>query len=58
MDVWLLCIHENWIGSDDEDSTVTAHYDIDNLWGIADPPLHSNGSFNAVYKVENIDTLN
>jgi hypothetical protein len=31
MDVWMLCIHENTIGSDDEDGTITAHYDIDNL---------------------------
>jgi len=45
MDVWMLCIHENTFGSDDEDGTVTAHYSIDNLWGTADSPAHSNASF-------------
>lgn len=50
MDVWMLCIHENTIGADDEDGTVTAHYDIDNLWGTADSPMHSNTSFNVNMK--------
>jgi hypothetical protein len=50
MDVWMLCIHENTIGTDDEDGTVTAHYDIDNLWGTADTSMHSNASFNVNMK--------
>ena len=50
MDVWMLCIHEVTIGSDDEDGTVTAHYSIDNLWGVADSSLHSNASFNVNMK--------
>jgi hypothetical protein len=50
MDVWMLCIHENTFGSDDEDGTVTAHYSIDNLWGTTDSSMHSNGSFNVNMK--------
>jgi LGFP repeat len=50
MDVWMLCIHEKLIGKDDEDGTVTAHYDIDNLWGTTDSSLYSNASFNVNMK--------
>jgi hypothetical protein len=50
MDVWMLCIHENTFGTDDEDGTVTAHYSIDNLWGTTDSSMHSNGSFNVNMK--------
>lgn len=50
LDVWMLCIHENTIGSDDEDGTVTAHYDIDNLWGTADAPTHRDGGFGVEMK--------
>lgn len=50
IDVWMLCIHEVTIGSDDEDGTVTAHFDIDNLWGTADSPLYANGAFHVNMK--------
>ncbi len=50
MDVWMICIHEKMLGSDDEDGTITAHYDIDNLWGMTDPSMHSNASFNVNFK--------
>ena len=50
IDVWMLCIHEVTFGSDDEDGTVTAHFDIDNLWGVADSPLYANGAFHVDMK--------
>lgn len=50
IDVWMLCIHEVTIGSDDEDGTVTAHFNIDNLWGTADSPLYANGAFHVNMK--------
>ncbi len=50
LDVWMLCIHENTFGTDDEDGTVTAHYDIDNLWGVADTPTHRDGGFGVEMK--------
>lgn len=45
IDVWMLCIHENTFGSDDEDGTVTAHFDIDNIWGETDQSEHQGQSF-------------
>ena len=51
LDFWMLCIHEKTFGSDDRDGTVTAHYDIDNLWGTADSPLHADGGFRANIKM-------
>jgi uncharacterized protein with LGFP repeats len=50
IDVWMLCIHEVTIGTDDEDGTVTAHFDIDNLWGTADAPQYANGAFHVDMK--------
>jgi hypothetical protein len=50
LDVWMLCIHEKTFGKDDEDGTVTAHFDIDNVWGVLDSPNYSNGGFKVVMK--------
>ncbi|HEY0785674.1 MAG TPA: hypothetical protein VGD62_07360, partial [Acidobacteriaceae bacterium] len=50
IDLWMLCIHEVTFGSDDEDGTVTAHFDIDNLWGTADSSLYAGGDFHVDMK--------
>ncbi len=50
LDVWMLCIHENTFGKDDEDGTVTQHFDIDNIWGMTGSPDYSNSSLHVVMK--------
>ncbi len=53
IDVWMECIHENTIGKDDRDGVLTAHFDIDNLWGLKDTGAYkSDGGLSIVMKVE------
>jgi hypothetical protein len=53
IDVWMECIHENTIGKDDRDGTLTMHFDIDNLWGLRDSGTYkSSGGLSVVMKIE------
>ena len=51
--IWMLCIHEKLIGSDDEEGTVTAAYNIYNLWGqYEDQHTHQDGAFTATFELQ------
>jgi len=53
VNVWMLCIHEKTIGTDDEEGTVTENYSILNLWGLLeDNHAHQNGAFTATYEMK------
>jgi len=51
--IWMLCIHEKTIGADDEEGTVTANYNIWNLWGLLENNhAHQNGAFTATFAMQ------
>ncbi len=51
--IWMLCIHEKTIGKDDEEGTVTANYNILNLWGLQESNhAHQNGAFTATFEMQ------
>jgi LGFP repeat-containing protein len=53
VNVWMLCIHENTIGKDDEEGTVTESYSILNLWGLMENDhAHQNGAFTATFEMQ------
>lgn len=56
--IWMLCIHENTIGADDEEGTVTANYNILNLWGLMENShAHQNGAFTATFAMQPFPSL-
>ncbi len=53
INIWMLCIHENTIGKDDEEGTVTENYSILNLWGLMENDhAHQDGAFTATFEMQ------
>lgn len=53
VNIWMLCIHEKTFGKDDEEGTVTANYNILNVWGLLENNhAHQDGAFTATFEMQ------